>query len=186
MDYKRIYDTLCSRGKSRPRSGYDQHHIVPRAHGGTDDKSNLTHLTRKEHILAHKLLYKLTGDVFQKIACNALPYAEKGAAGSTSWKTNPAFLETMGMPIAPEVRRRGQEMSVKLRKEDPEHNARVSMKMAATKSGYIYRDKHGREFQSVYECAKANGVARHYVENGVRRGHHGFTRRPRVRPSEPD
>lgn len=186
MDYKRIYDTLCSRGQSRPRSGYDKHHIVPRSHGGTDEKSNLTHLTRREHILAHKLLYRLTGDVFQKIACNALPHAEKGSAGNTHWRTNPAFLGTMGKPIDPEVRRLGQEMSVKRRKEDPEHNNHVSKKIAATKSSYIYIDRFGREFQSVYECAQANGVAKHYVENGVRRGHHGFTRRPRVRPSEPD
>ena len=38
-------------------SNYNIHHIIPRSWGGTDDTINLVKLTRKEHLIAHHLLY---------------------------------------------------------------------------------------------------------------------------------
>lgn len=40
----------------------EQHHILPRALGGTDDKSNLVFLTAKEHFVAHHLLWRIHKD----------------------------------------------------------------------------------------------------------------------------
>jgi len=64
MDSKSIYTRLCE--SRRPRvseygrgSGLHKHHIVPRHSGGTDDISNLTYLTVREHILAHRLLWRI-------------------------------------------------------------------------------------------------------------------------------
>lgn len=60
MNYKKIYDLICERGKLvRDLSYYENHHIVPRCLAGSDDKENLTKLTAKEHYLAHWLLYRL-------------------------------------------------------------------------------------------------------------------------------
>ena len=64
MDSTRIYYTLCSSRKSlsekwKPGSGLHRHHIVPRHSGGTDDDSNYTYLTPREHVIAHYLLWRI-------------------------------------------------------------------------------------------------------------------------------
>ena len=64
MDYKKHYDLLIKRAKTRQLSCYiERHHIVPKCMGGTDDKSNLVELTPEEHYVAHQLLVKMYPDV---------------------------------------------------------------------------------------------------------------------------
>lgn len=61
MDYKKIYDSLCSSRKYRgieKGDGFEVHHIIPRSCGGLDEDSNLVKLTYAEHFIAHKLLTK--------------------------------------------------------------------------------------------------------------------------------
>ena len=63
MNYRKIYDSLINRGKSRILESYsEKHHIIPRCMGGTDDKDNLVDLTPEEHYLAHQLLVKIYPD----------------------------------------------------------------------------------------------------------------------------
>lgn len=60
MKYEELYHRLCARGKIRAKpSVSERHHIVPKCMGGSNDKSNLTDLTPREHFIAHQLLYKL-------------------------------------------------------------------------------------------------------------------------------
>lgn len=60
MDYSRHYTILVERARSRNIDGYvEQHHIIPRCMGGTDDCSNIVSLTAREHFLAHQLLVKM-------------------------------------------------------------------------------------------------------------------------------
>lgn len=60
MNYKRIYDNLCNRAKSRLLEGYSEmHHIVPKCLGGCDSPGNIVVLTPEEHYLAHQLLVKI-------------------------------------------------------------------------------------------------------------------------------
>ena len=67
MDYKKIYDAICERGQTTERhqqlkdngTYFELHHVVPRCMGGTDDISNLTKLTAREHFICHHLLYKI-------------------------------------------------------------------------------------------------------------------------------
>lgn len=62
MNYKKIYDTLCERGKTNRKQcdGYsEKHHIVPRCMGGNDSEENITVLTYREHYIAHLLLTKI-------------------------------------------------------------------------------------------------------------------------------
>ena len=61
MDYSKIYDALCSR-VHEPEVAGDMHHRIPRYAGGTDDVDNMVKLTRREHILAHRLLFRIHGD----------------------------------------------------------------------------------------------------------------------------
>lgn len=60
MNYKRIYDTIVSRAKVRQLTDYkEQHHIIPKCLGGSDDKDNLVDLTAREHFLCHWLLIRI-------------------------------------------------------------------------------------------------------------------------------
>lgn len=65
MDYKRIYDQLIERAKTRlPLTDYkERHHIVMRSLGGTDDPDNLVDLTAREHFIAHWLLYRINPNI---------------------------------------------------------------------------------------------------------------------------
>lgn len=60
MNYKKVYDALINkailRGKIYPK---ERHHIVPKSMGGSDRKDNLVYLTPREHIIAHKMLWKI-------------------------------------------------------------------------------------------------------------------------------
>jgi hypothetical protein len=63
MNHTRVYEQLIARAIQRGKpDGYsERHHIVPRALGGGDEKSNLVHLTAREHFVAHMLLAKIHG-----------------------------------------------------------------------------------------------------------------------------
>ena len=64
MDYKKVYNQLIEYAKQNPLAKYkEQHHIVPKAEGGSDDKSNLIKLTARQHYIAHLLLAKIYDDV---------------------------------------------------------------------------------------------------------------------------
>lgn len=59
MNYQKIYDDICKRGQERelPKEVYtEKHHIVPKCMEGTNEKSNLTVLTAREHFLVHYIL----------------------------------------------------------------------------------------------------------------------------------
>lgn len=77
MDYKKVYDSLCERGRTRPLSPdvyYETHHIIPKCMGGTDKKDNLTTLTYREHQLAHRLLAQIYPNVVGVVLASSLMY----------------------------------------------------------------------------------------------------------------
>jgi len=69
MNYQKIYENIITRGRARATSrkeaneilgGYcEQHHIVPKCMGGTDDLENLVYLSAREHFVVHLLLVKI-------------------------------------------------------------------------------------------------------------------------------
>lgn len=66
--YSKVYNNLCESKKSRKpdyrkNSNLHKHHIIPKHMGGTDDDTNLTYLTIREHQLAHFLLWKIHGNI---------------------------------------------------------------------------------------------------------------------------
>ena len=81
MNYTKIYNSLCERGKQRKKNNviyYEKHHIIPEfmykkstrnlrhndgvLDGDPNDKSNICYLTAREHFIAHLLLCKLWKD----------------------------------------------------------------------------------------------------------------------------
>ena len=61
MDYVKLYDKLVTMAKNRTLSlgYYEEHHIVPKCMGGTNDVDNLVFLSAREHFIAHQLLIKI-------------------------------------------------------------------------------------------------------------------------------
>lgn len=60
MNYKKIYDDIIKRRKVNPYDGYtENHHILPRCLGGSDEIDNLVKLSAKEHYICHLLLTKM-------------------------------------------------------------------------------------------------------------------------------
>jgi hypothetical protein len=63
MNYQSIYNRIIDNAKLQIRSkntGYfESHHIIPKALGGDNSKSNLILLTAREHFICHFLLVKL-------------------------------------------------------------------------------------------------------------------------------
>ncbi len=63
MNYKSIYNRLIETRKKLNRSKIDDvfenHHIIPRSLGGSNNDENLILLTPKEHFIVHVLLYKM-------------------------------------------------------------------------------------------------------------------------------
>lgn len=60
MNYRNIYNSIILKRQNNIPSGYtEEHHIIPRSLGGTDDVNNLVKLTAKEHFICHLLLTKI-------------------------------------------------------------------------------------------------------------------------------
>jgi len=60
MNYQKIYYSIIEKRKINVATGYtEEHHIVPRCLGGSNDKLNLVKLTAKEHFICHLLLTKM-------------------------------------------------------------------------------------------------------------------------------
>lgn len=60
MNYEKIYNQIIDRAKTRKLTGYtENHHIIPKCMGGSDDSHNIVTLTFKEHFMCHKLLCEI-------------------------------------------------------------------------------------------------------------------------------
>lgn len=60
--YKKWYDSIIEKANTRTiKLTYSEnHHIIPRSLGGTDDLSNIVNLSAREHFICHVLLTKCT------------------------------------------------------------------------------------------------------------------------------
>lgn len=62
MNYKWHYDRLIKSRKDRIPDlliYYENHHIIPKSMGGTNDRENIIRLTAREHFIAHWLLWRI-------------------------------------------------------------------------------------------------------------------------------
>jgi len=62
--YISIYESICTKGKTRkasykPFSDLHKHHIIPKHMGGSEEETNFTYLSIREHKIAHFLLWKI-------------------------------------------------------------------------------------------------------------------------------
>lgn len=60
MNYKTLYQRIIENRKENILEGYtENHHIIPRSLGGSDDEDNIVALSAREHFLCHYLLAKM-------------------------------------------------------------------------------------------------------------------------------
>jgi hypothetical protein len=82
--YKRIYDSMILRGKTRIVSTemyVERHHILPKSMGGSNSNTNLVKLTGREHYIAHQCLVRCTeGSNQQKMIHAAFMMSLRGYA----------------------------------------------------------------------------------------------------------
>lgn len=72
MNYEKIYNNIIDRAKTRKISSEiycEEHHVIPRCLGGTDEQTNLVRLTAREHFVVHQLLAKVHGGELITAAC---------------------------------------------------------------------------------------------------------------------
>ncbi len=64
MNYIQIYEKLINRAKTRilPDNEIENHHVIPKCMGGTNNLLNISRLTPEEHYVAHQLLVKIYPD----------------------------------------------------------------------------------------------------------------------------
>lgn len=63
--YYGIIDNAIFKQRSRDDGGiYEEHHIIPKSIGGTNEPENLVFLTPKEHYICHRLLPKMVKSKF--------------------------------------------------------------------------------------------------------------------------
>lgn len=77
MNYLSIYNKIISRAQSQNRKRvrrshkkfvyYENHHILPKCVGGSNDSHNLVLLTAREHFVAHQLLVKIYPNEYKLI-----------------------------------------------------------------------------------------------------------------------
>ena len=67
--YTNVYYSIIERAKSRilPKEIYtENHHILPKSLGGTNDSTNLVKLTAREHFICHLLLPKMVTGIYKR------------------------------------------------------------------------------------------------------------------------
>jgi|TARA_R110002167_G_C12425661_1_gene629314 hypothetical protein len=135
MIYTSIYNKLVLEGRNnkvfyKKGSGLEKHHIVPTHAGGLDEESNYTYLTRRHHIIAHYLLwkmYKMNGDKWALCRMSGKNYP--------SGENHPAW----GIPLTEEhkAKLRGQKRSAKTKE--------LMRKRYAGEGNNFFGNKHTKE-----------------------------------------
>ena len=86
MNYKKIYEDLVNRGRTRELNAYkERHHITPRCVGGTDDDENLVYLTPEEHYVAHQLLIKIYNGNYALVKAAAMMIPNRPSNKMYGW-----------------------------------------------------------------------------------------------------
>jgi hypothetical protein len=131
MDYAAHYQRLMDRApKYRKKGVYlEQHHIIPRCMGGTNDKVNLVYLTPEEHYVAHQLLVKMyPGN-------HKLAYAAQMMGGTRKSNKLYGWIKRKCSEAG-----RSEEFKAKMKRimNTPEYKAKIS----AALKGRVFTDEH--------------------------------------------
>jgi hypothetical protein len=122
--YKKWYDSIIANAVVRTTtfSYSENHHIIPRSLGGTDDISNIVNLSAREHFICHVLLTKFTtGNNKYKMLYAANMMSQIATDYQKRFKPNSRLYEIIKKEF-------GQMHSIRLtgRKLTDEHKAKIA------------------------------------------------------------
>lgn len=124
MDYLKHYNSLIgkARGRTLQKEVYfENHHIVPRSEGGSNDPSNLVKLTAREHFLAHWLLYRINPESSSRAHSFWRMCRGRGKVLPENWIT----ISSRVYEEARVAHSKAISKQLKGRKKTPEHIAKV-------------------------------------------------------------
>lgn len=148
MDYKKIYNQIIERAKSRELEGYiERHHIIPKCMGGDNNKTNIVQLTAREHYLCHLLLVKIYPNEPKLIHSLFLMSIGKKKKKINHYKINNRLYERLKIEYALFLTGKKQSEITKNKKSK-------SMKIIwANKS----KDEMSKKAQKVWDTRRKNG-----------------------------
>jgi hypothetical protein len=134
MDYKKHYDDLILRAKSRALiEGYsEKHHIIPKCMGGDNSEDNLVILRPEEHYVAHQLLVKIYPNEYKLVYALHIMTVDNRHHGrflnkEYAWVRR-AYSEAMS----------GRTLSA-------EHRRNIGLGNIGKRKGLTYEDQYGKE-----------------------------------------
>jgi HNH endonuclease/NUMOD3 motif len=120
MNYLRIYQSFIASRRGAPIAGYfEDHHILPKSQGGTDDADNIVRLSADDHLFAHILLARVYPK--QRHALALMLSSSKNKKGKELRRHFAAARSSLGLPNSPET---NAKISAAL--STPEARARMS------------------------------------------------------------
>lgn len=192
MNYQKIYDQLIARAVARNTEDLTEflnvHHILPKHAGGTNDPDNLVTLTYREHIFAHKLLFKIHDNYLDQYAFLLMSskteeamHELKRVAGKIGGKR---AQELHGPRIQSAGGKVGGKVSGKMNAESGhiQRLAKANQELATNCSKwsgkYVYFNNSGDKYWYFEQMMEAYpDLSRHGLYNRCIRGSYGFSRR---------
>lgn len=127
--YKKWYDAIVENAKSQNRNldYFENHHIIPKSLGGSDDSSNIVKLSAREHFICHFLLTKFTsGHDYQKMI-----YACQGMRRSRKYQNR--YINARLYEIVKREAANIQSQKFLGKKLTPEHRSKISASLTGKK-----------------------------------------------------
>lgn len=148
MNYIKIYNKLCKRGKGNRAytakwGRWERHHIKPRNAGGNNQSSNITRLQHKEHTLAHHLLFRIYHRIQDKLA-----YKMLDGQVSNPWEL-PEFRQRMNAVVISNLQKVDREKLKKISSE-------VGKEMKRQHKGIYAPGMHKKAIEASQKWAKAH------------------------------
>jgi len=109
MNYNKIYFDLILDARLYPAeaSYKENHHIHPKAMGGSNNKENMVKLSAKQHYIAHFLLYKIYNNRSMAEAWRMMTYGKKRYCSRTfALARETAYKKRVGIKRSDETKRK--------------------------------------------------------------------------------
>ncbi len=156
-EYKRTYGRLVerARGRVKEKGVHENHHIIPRSMGGSNEKSNIVALTYKEHFLAHWLLAKFT------TGCDKIKMLRAiSKMSQTSRKHSTRVIPTWEFELARRAISVAKQLWHKTPTAEKAHKKQSKTLRArdATPEGVASRKKQGQTLRSTYATPEGQTV----------------------------
>lgn len=204
MNYSQIYKNLITSRQNLNRARtetlkYENHHIIPKSLGGTNDKTNLVLLTFKEHFIAHLLLTKMyEGDskrkmyfAFRRMSYNRISKqkqtssqysASRKISVEHTFETKQKISQSLKGRIITETHRNNLSNSLKNKTRTKEQKQKMSISQMGhfvsekTKKQMSERMKKFNPFKGKTHSLETKNKLRELAKNQIRKPHSAETK----------